>query len=135
MKQELEDKLFDKYPNLYADKDLPMSQTAMCWGIACGDGWYDIIDRLSAKLEPMGIKAMQVKEKFGGLRFYIYGNSERDNFDEAYKYVNEAEAESTKTCEQCGKPGQLYGGRWLVTLCKDCAEKQDLYAPHNEGKV
>jgi len=135
MKQELEDKLFDKYPNLYGDRHLPMAQSAMCWGIACGDGWYDILDRLSAKLEPMGIKAMQVKEKFGGLRFYIYGDSKRDNIEEAYEYVQEAERESTKTCERCGEPGQLYGGGWLITLCKTCAGKDGLSVPHSTQKV
>ena len=135
MTPELEKKLFDKYPNLYGDRSLPAEKSCMCWGLSVGDGWYDILDRLSAKLEPMGIKAAQVKEKFGGLRFYFYGYSERDNVEEAYEYVNEAEAEAAKTCEQCGAPGQLYGQGWLTTLCKTCAEKRGLSTPHKYQEV
>ena len=44
MKQELQQKLYDTYPKLFIQKDLPPQQTAMCWGICCGDGWYDLID-------------------------------------------------------------------------------------------
>ena len=43
MKKELQDKLFEKYPKLYRQKDLDKTQTAMCWGISCGSGWYNII--------------------------------------------------------------------------------------------
>ena len=46
MRKELEDKLFNKYPEIFKQKDLPARETCMCWGITCGDGWYDIIDNL-----------------------------------------------------------------------------------------
>ena len=46
MRKELQDKLYTKYPKLFGQKDLPMSQTAMCWGVECGDGWYNIVDQL-----------------------------------------------------------------------------------------
>lgn len=45
MKQELQDNLYKKYPKLFGQKDLPMQQTAMCWGICVGDGWYRIIEK------------------------------------------------------------------------------------------
>jgi len=32
MKLELQNKLFEKYPNIFKNKDLPMNQTCMCWG-------------------------------------------------------------------------------------------------------
>ena len=51
MKKELQDKLYEKYPKLYAQRHLDMRQTAMCWGIACGDGWYNIIDNLSETIQ------------------------------------------------------------------------------------
>jgi hypothetical protein len=76
MKPELQKKLYDKHPLIFADKDLPMDRTCMCWGIECGDGWYDILDALCDELENIhqnyGLitKATQVKEKFGTLRFY-----------------------------------------------------------------
>jgi hypothetical protein len=44
MKKELQDQLYNKYPKLFGQKDLPMTQTCMCWGIETGSGWYSIID-------------------------------------------------------------------------------------------
>ncbi len=76
MKKELQDKLFEKYPKIFRQKDLAPQDTCMCWGITCGDGWYDIIDTLCSCLQHWSdrnnkqIEAVQVKSKFGGLRFY-----------------------------------------------------------------
>lgn len=61
------------FPKLYAQRGLSPRETCMCWGFSCGDGWEPIIRRLSAKLEAAGAVAVQVKEKFGTLRFYIEG--------------------------------------------------------------
>ena len=77
MNPELESKLFSKYPKIFRQKDLSMQETCMCWGIEHGDGWYKIIDILCYLLQgdinnnnyPQ-IEAVQVKEKFGTLRFY-----------------------------------------------------------------
>ena len=65
---------------LYCQKDLPMTKTCMCWGWECGEGWHEILKRLSCELEALNllyydkykvrIQADQVKEKFGTLRFY-----------------------------------------------------------------
>jgi len=80
MKQELQDKLYKKCPKLFSQKDLPKTQTCMCWGISTGDGWYDLIDnvcewiqnhtRWNPHLFPP-IEFTQVKEKFGQLRIYF----------------------------------------------------------------
>jgi len=130
MNNKLEAKLLKKYPTLYRQYDEETIYTSpMAEGFCCGGGWFDIIDRLSFKLEPLPVEAAQVKEKFGGLRFYvdILDDSVRE---EVYKYVNEAEAEAAKTCEICGKPGLLYSGGWLVTRCKYCAKEMGLSKPH-----
>ena len=120
MRKELQDKIFEKYPKLYRQKDLDMKQTAMCWGISCGDGWYNIIDNLSSTIQnrvdwlngegyhdyrndlpedhvKITIEAVQVKEKYGGLRFYI--NQSDSYIDGAISF---AEHLSYKTCETCG---------------------------------
>lgn len=56
----------------------------------------------------------QVKEKFGGLRFYIHNSTDRiDN------YIDFAETMSTYTCEMCGKPGRIRPSGWVKTLCDD----------------
>src|SRR4029078_4836825 len=64
--------------------------------------------------------ASQVKEKFGTLRFYVDYASE-----EVYKMVAEAEALSAKTCEECGRPGELRTGGWLTTLVDGCHLEQE----------
>jgi hypothetical protein len=51
MKQELEEQLYKKYPKLFAERKLPMTQTCMCWGCAHGDGWYNIIERMCALIQ------------------------------------------------------------------------------------
>jgi len=53
-----------------------------------------------------------VKEKFGGLRFYVSGAS-----DKVYNYIEFAEALSHRTCEECGAPGERRSGGWIKTLC------------------
>jgi len=61
----------------------------------------------------------QIKEKFGGLRFYYSGG---DDF--IFGAVSLAENMSYKICECCGTTkniGQTKG--WITTLCKECAEK------------
>ena len=76
MNQELQDRLFKKYPKIFIQKDLSPSETCMCYGIDCGDGWYSLIDSLCSKLQQytriskIAVEAKQVKSKLGGLRFY-----------------------------------------------------------------
>lgn len=129
MNAELEKRLYDKYPGIFRQKDLKPSQTCMCWGIATGDGWYDLIEDLCNKIQTYidknnlkQVEALQVKEKFGGLRFYIGGAP-----DKIYDYIWKAEEESLKTCEECGTKDnvkQRHGG-WIVTLCDKCLDKRD----------
>jgi len=47
------------------------------WGVQCGDGWFELIHSVSTLLSQHDtkIQAEQVKEKFGGLRFYHTGYS------------------------------------------------------------
>ena len=106
MNKENTEKLLNKFPLLYEDLN---------WGFECGDGWFQLIWDLSLKLEGERCKAVQVKEKFGGLRFYTDYLSEK-----GWDYVCEAEEESYNICELCGKPGVLRKGGWMRTLCKDC---------------
>ena len=62
--------------------------------------------------------AFQVKEKMGGLRFYIDGST-----DKHQNYISFAESMSVRTCEQCGAPGECRGRSWLYTACDQHAEK------------
>jgi hypothetical protein len=128
MDKELQMKLVEKYPTVFKDYGGDMRQTCMAWGICCGNGWYDIIDELCAKLEPMGIVAAQIKEKFGGLRFYVNDIPNDTLWDEIHGdkgCITEAEVKSLETCENCGKPGKIVGEGWIRTLCDECNEKKD----------
>lgn len=133
MNKKLTEKLWNKYPLLYKDKDASIQHSLIPFGFECGDGWYQIIDDLSAKLEKEIEKyihtypddsypprAVQVKEKFGTLRFYMGGYVEP--MDEL---IDEAERLSEVTCEVCGKPGTLRGKSWVQTLCNECTEKSN----------
>lgn len=53
MKEELDKRLVKTFPLLYSDRHGDMQSTCMCWGFSCGDGWFQIIWDLSAKIEPI----------------------------------------------------------------------------------
>jgi hypothetical protein len=83
VKKELEGLLYQRYPALFVEMTLSPQETGMCWGIACGDGWYELIDTLCKTIQfgieqgytpPVSIR--QVKEKFGTLRFHTRGGNE-----------------------------------------------------------
>jgi hypothetical protein len=76
--------------------------------------WLYVYDYF-APPEDNRLKAVQVKEKFGCLRFYT--NFSSPEIDEA---IREAERLSSITCETCGEPGKTRGDGWLVTLCERC---------------
>lgn len=80
------------------------------------------IDEARTKLDEETLKvpiATQVKEKFGGLRFYVSGAS-----DEQYNYISFAESMSYRTCEECGAQGRLYTDGWHRTLCSVHAKQE-----------
>lgn len=140
MREELDKQLCEKYPKIFADRHKPMTETCMCWGFECGDGWYNIIDRLCENIQhhidwtnsqrtrllennPHKVKipkevpqvvAEQVKEKFGTLRFYTRGGNEYIN-----GLITMAESMSGVTCETCGKPGTTGGKGWISTMCEE----------------
>jgi hypothetical protein len=121
MKPELEQKFYDRWPNWFRGKNESERVNLMCFGFSHGDGWFDLEWRLCEALEkvaPPEYKLMQIKEKFGTLRWYADYGSEA-----THRLETEAEIESAKTCEQCGKPGELSGKNWVSTLCPDCQVK------------
>ena len=158
MSPDLTKKLFEKYPKIFADRDKDPTQTLICFGIECSDGWYNIIDvlcnhiqnhidsrqdsinwavKFNEKIEtakannwegwnehhskdirvvPEPIEqlvAVQVKEKFGTLRFYTNGSDEYID-----GLISMAEGMSGVTCEVCGNPGTTGGPGWIRTLCE-----------------
>lgn len=124
MKAELQLKLIKKYPSLFKDINKPITESLIPFGCECGNGWYDILDELFDKLSQYkSLYLVQVKEKFAGLRVYFDADNESD-YDSAYKYIEEAYKKSVKTCEYCGKPGEIRNGGWLTTLCDECNNRR-----------
>ena len=132
--------LIEKYPKIFAQAKLPMTQTCMCWGICTGDGWYDLLDRLCRHLQFMTdkngypqVEAAQVKEKYGTLRFYhdIKLTGERtERTSEQIGYIDglisAAEHLSGHVCETCGSNHNVtQTPGWIVTLCEECMKKHD----------
>lgn len=83
MRKELEEQLVKLHPEILRDYGGDMRYTCMAWGMSHGDGWYDLlsdllqtIDKIVANKKAVVI-ADQIKEKFGGLRFYYH--IERDS--------------------------------------------------------
>lgn len=116
-------KLTKKYAPLFTGAD-PRHPYPM-FGIECGTGWYDILEKLCAKItkELNGLSTeergqcyvLQVKEKFGTLRFYMAGET-----DAMSTAIREAEQETAKTCELCGKPGKIRNDGWVTVRCDAC---------------
>ncbi len=132
MKQELDKALCEKYPLIFKNRHGDMKETAMYWGFEHGDGWYQILDSLCSNIQSYidwnnrsavaGYKdfqpieqvvAQQVKEKFGGLRFYYEGGDRHIS-----GMVRMAESWASCTCEVCGAPGTIRHGGWIKTLCE-----------------
>lgn len=129
MKQSLENRLYFRCPIIYRGRNLGLNQNLMSFGFSCGDGWFQLIYDLSVIIEDYarrqkdeGVEmdclplVMQVKEKFGELRFYI-------DFipDELDDLVEAACEKSATVCEVCGADeAKLYNDSWLKTRCADC---------------
>ena len=111
MSPELEKKLHERHPTIRPPR----------WGIGVGEGWFDILDELLTGLEKLNLpdlRVVQVKEKFGTLRFYVNGAN-----GEAYKLIDRAEHRSEITCEACGKPGVMRNDGWLKVCCDEHVRK------------
>ena len=126
MKQEYDEYLCKTYPKMMVNRNLPMTETCMCWGFECGDGWFQILNQLMGNIQhhldwknrdgevvPQ-VTLDQVKEKFGTLRFYYTGGD-----DYIRGLVSMAESMSGVTCETCGNPGTSTRGGWIKTVCKE----------------
>lgn len=119
--EKFSERMEKSYPKMFANK---------YGGFAVGKGWYPILEVLCANIqqhiewaneqrEKFGrgegcpqVIVEQIKEKFGGLRFYYQGGDEQ-----IYGMVRMAEAWAGTACEECGGIGKRRGGGWVRTLC------------------
>lgn len=115
-------------------------------GFCVGEGWWPILEALCNNIQhridqvdkyreyllqhprpvPLPdpvpqVVVDQIKEKFGGLRFYYSGGDEYID-----GLVSMAESWAIRTCEQCGNAGRLRGQNWLYTACVEHTKLTDL---------
>ena len=108
-----------------------------------GEGWRPLIEyAYDITLSEKGFVVCQVKEKMGGLRFYISRNwdyyenlseEEREKFNNRFEHIGNQlwalENVSHRICEECGAHGKPRRGGWIKTLCeKHNKERNDKHS-------
>lgn len=106
-------------------KDRLLQRGAHPANISFPDGWVQILAELNADLADLdpGYGLIQVKVKFGGLRFYFTTEKRSETERMMRNLVSAAERSASRTCETCGKPGVARQGFW--TLCDEDAEGRE----------
>ena len=144
MKLELEQQLVTKYPALFKQYGGDVRETCMAFGFECGDGWYNIINTLCHSIQSevdwinrlwshtnYSCTAVQVKEKYGSLRFYYeftYATDLAAEYMEKLEGSMErisgmtilAENISATTCEQCGDKCEREDAPFPRAICNAC---------------
>jgi len=94
--------------------------------IGCGDGWDTLVLMTHYALRALDpdYRISQIKEKFGGLRFYMQPTDDvaTSARDQMYEIAALAEQMSVNVCEECGSPGAPCTPTryWIKTLCESC---------------
>jgi hypothetical protein len=103
----------DKYFEFIAD----LKQRAERKAAALNAGLTDIKD----EDKPYQPEVIQVKEKYGTLRFYISASS-----SEIHNYIAFAEHLSATTCEFCGSHENIKTSQgWMITACDKCIQSHE----------
>lgn len=89
----------------------------------CPDTWHDLAREVHAellKIDP-DYQVVQIKEKFGGLRYYFTPSEgiDTDTRRRMDQITYAAETKSNTICQVCGEPGERTSKRgWYATLCE-----------------
>lgn len=104
--------------------------------IEIDEGWYQLVldcDTELTAIDP-NYKIYQIKEKFGGLRYYMSPCNETtlQQRDAMYDVIRKYEEAALRTCEATGKPGSLMRSSrgWLKTLNPEYAASKPHYAKY-----
>lgn len=77
--------------------------------------WHPIITKLIEDMFEAGWDGniTQVKEKFGGLRFYIQSGN-----DKIFDLIDDAEQATEEICIICGEPATTISAGWYTHRCE-----------------
>lgn len=82
--------------------------------LGVGEGWRKLVEPLIDLCKAEGVDILQIKEKFGGLRFYVGSAGQK-----VYDAIDDAERASFTICEECGEPGKpVDTSGWTKTACE-----------------
>ena len=98
-----------------------MSAPPPDWTPCVGPGWRPLVQMLQEYAKLHEVAVVQVKEKFGGLRFYYGGAPGWFG-----KLADACEDASYCICEECGRPGaQTERHGWVRTECEECEKEAE----------
>ncbi len=146
MRKELEDILFETAPTFYSEKGLDPTETCMCYGFECEDGWFEpLLDfsRMVEQINGLAIKchfcfvASLVKQKFSDIRVYWHTKPCSGMYDEnpddaeiktLHSMMEDACSVLTEryrhTCEKCGSTVNIVTTScWMQHLCEKCSRQ------------
>ena len=105
--------------------------------ISVDEGWYQIVidcDKELTAIDP-NYQILQIKEKFGGLRYYMTpcDDTTEEQRDKMYEVISRYEVKAAQTCEATGRPGVLMKSTtgWLKTLNPEYAPSTKHYAKYS----
>jgi len=115
--------IIKEFPNIF-QLDKSKNHSINIYGIECDSGWYDLIYNCTKQISDYcykntidNIYVLQIKEKLGGLRYYLSCSNELIE-----QIIYNTENLSITTCELCGNKGKIckLNGFLLKCLCKKC---------------
>lgn len=111
----------DKTPETYDYSYTELDAMPDGWRIAFGD---QMVEEINNELKKFNFidkyRIIQIKEKWGGLRWYDDGYPGDSKIGDI---VSHYEKLSFKTCLICGKPAEWMSKGWISPYCTDCANK------------
>lgn len=109
--------LLNKYPFL------KIKNSPITWLDVMPDGWRkafgeQMIEEISQALKGQELIITEIKEKFGGLRFYTGWTTE-----EVYDIISKYESMSYRICILCGQKATKISKGWISPYCDACAKE------------
>ena len=133
--KEYNKQLIEKYPflyprNVWTDEIDPDYDYTYTWLDDMPDGWrlafgLDLVDEIYQELVKYDFvdkyEIVQIKEKWGGLRWYDNGVP---HDSKVYDIIRKYEEISFKTCIKCGKTATRISTGWISPFCDNCIEEK-----------